>query len=191
MYLIVGLGNPDLKYRGTRHNAGFGALDALADRNRIQVTGRQHKALTGKGVIHGKSALLAKPQTYMNLSGESVRLLADYYKIDVARELIVVYDDINLEPGQLRIREKGSAGGHNGIKNIISCLGTDLFCRVRIGVGEKPEKMDLVDYVLGHFGAEERQVMEESFENAARAVEVMISEGPEAAMNLFNRKSGL
>ena len=105
MYIIAGLGNPDLKYRGTRHNAGFCALDALAERNRIQVTARQHRALTGKGMIHGQKVILAKPQTYMNLSGESVRELADYYKIDPGQELIVIYDDINLEPGQLRIRE--------------------------------------------------------------------------------------
>lgn len=189
MYLIAGLGNPDLKYRGTRHNAGFCALDALAERNRIQVTSRQHRALLGKGVIHGQKVILAKPQTYMNLSGESLRELAAYYKIDPEHELIVIYDDINLDPGQLRIREKGSAGGHNGMKNIIACLGTDAFVRVRIGVGKKPEQMDLADYVLGHFSGEERRLMEQSFEDAARAVEVMLYEGTSAAMNLFNRKN--
>ena len=189
MYIIAGLGNPDLKYRGTRHNAGFCALDALAERNRIQVASRQHRALTGKGMIHGQKVILAKPQTYMNLSGESVRELADYYKIDIEQELIVIYDDINLEPGQLRIREKGSAGGHNGIKNMIACLGSDVFARVRIGVGKKPEHMDLVDHVLGHFAGEEQKLMEQSFENAARAVEVMLYEGTAAAMNLFNRKN--
>ena len=189
MYIIAGLGNPDLKYRGTRHNPGFCALDALAERNRIQVTARQHRALTGKGMIHGQKVILAKPQTYMNLSGESVRELADYYKIDPGQELIVIYDDINLEPGQLRIREKGSAGGHNGMKNIIACLGTDAFARVRIGVGKKPEQMDLVDHVLGHFAGEERPLMEQSYENAARAVEMMLYEGTAAAMNLFNRKN--
>lgn len=189
MYIIVGLGNPGMQYQGTRHNAGFCVIDALAERNCIDVSVGKHKALVGKGVILGQKVILAKPQTYMNLSGESVRELVDYYKIDPEEELIVVYDDISLEPGQLRIREKGSAGGHNGIKNIIAQLSSNVFGRVKVGVGEKPPRMDLADYVLGHFSREEQPVMEESFENAARAVEVMLYEGAAAAMNLFNSRN--
>ncbi len=190
MIIIVGLGNPDLQYRDTRHNAGFRMIDILAEQNRIDVSARKHKALIGKGMIGAEKVILAKPQTYMNLSGESVRELVDYYKI-APEELIVAYDDISLPPGQLRIREKGSAGGHNGIKNIIACLGTDVFPRIKIGIGEKPPRMDLADYVLGHFSPEERPIMEESFQRAARAAEMMVSDGAEAAMNLFNRKTAL
>lgn len=189
MYIIAGLGNPGREYEDTRHNVGFRVLEKLAKKENISVLEKRHKAIIGKGVISGRKCILAKPQTYMNLSGESVRELADYYKIDIEQELIVIYDDINLEPGQLRIREKGSAGGHNGIKNMIACLGSDVFARVRIGVGKKPEQMDLVDHVLGHFAGEEQKLMEQSFENAARAVEVMLYEGTAAAMNLFNRKN--
>ena len=187
MIVIVGLGNPDLCYRETRHNAGFRMIDVLAERNRIDVSLRKHRALIGKGVICGEKVILAKPQTYMNLSGESVRELTDYYKIS-PEELIVAYDHISLAPGQLRIREKGSAGGHNGMKNIIACLGTDVFPRIKIGIGEKPPRMDLADYVLGRFTEEERPVMEESFLRAAQAAETILSDGTAAAMNLFNRK---
>ena len=124
MYIIVGLGNPESKYNGTRHNIGFSAITALADANNISLDMKKHKALCGKGVIAGQKVLLAEPLTYMNLSGESVRELVDYYKVDPTDELIIIYDDINLAPGKLRIREKGSAGGHNGIKNIIAHLGS-------------------------------------------------------------------
>ena len=140
MYIIAGLGNPDRQYEGTRHNAGFDVIDRIADKYNIAVDTKKHRALIGKGVIEGRKVILAKPQTYMNLSGESIRSMADYYKIDPEHELVVIYDDINLEPGQLRIREKGSAGGHNGIKNIIACLGTQVFPRIRVGVGEKPSR---------------------------------------------------
>ena len=188
MYIIAGLGNPDLKYRGTRHNAGFCALDALAERNRIQVTARQHRALTGKGMIHGQKVILAKPQTYMNLSGECVREVVDFYKIDPQEELLVIYDDISLEPGQLRIRKKGSAGGHNGITNILLHLGSEVFPRIKIGVGAKPEGYDLADYVLGHFSGEERDTMQKAYGQAAKAAAAILMEGPDKAMNLFNQK---
>ena len=143
MYIIVGLGNPERKYAGTRHNIGFSAITALCDAYNISLDLKKHKALCGKGYIEGQKVLLAEPQTYMNLSGESIHELVDYYKIDPESELIVIYDDINLAPGKLRIREKGSAGGHNGIKNIIAHLGTQNFNRIRIGVGEKPKGWDL------------------------------------------------
>ena len=174
-----------MQYAGTRHNVGFSVIDRLSDEYRISVDTRKHKALIGKGVIGGQKVILAKPMTYMNLSGESVRELIEYYKIS-QEELIIIYDDISLDVGKLRIRAKGSAGGHNGIKSIISCLGCDVFGRIRVGIGEKPPRMDLADYVLGRFPREERGLMEDAFKEAAKAVEVMIQEGAGTAMNRFN-----
>lgn len=188
MYIIVGLGNPDRQYQNTRHNIGFDVIDVIADKNNITVRERKHKALIGKGVVGGQKAVLVKPQTYMNLSGESVREVIDFYKAEEKSELIVISDDISLDVGQIRIRKKGSAGGHNGLKNIILHLGHDEFQRVKMGVGQKPEGYDLVDYVLGHFPKEEREIMDESAKRAADAIEVMIAEGADAAMNLFNKK---
>ena len=186
MFLIVGLGNPTKQYEKTRHNIGFDVMDALADKYNISISENKHKALCGKGVIEGMKVVLAKPQTYMNLSGESVAELVNYYKLDPESELIVVFDDISLEPGNIRIRKKGSAGGHNGIKNIIAHLGTQEFPRIKVGVGDKPPRMDLADYVLSRFSKEDREKMEQAFKDAAEAVEVMIAEGPDAAMNQFN-----
>ncbi len=188
MYIIVGLGNPDRQYQNTRHNIGFEVVDAIAGKNQITIGERKHKAVIGKGYVGGQKAVLVKPQTYMNLSGESVRQVIDFYKIEEKSELIVISDDVSLEPGQIRIRKKGSAGGHNGLKNIILHLGHDEFMRVKMGVGEKPEGYDLADYVLGHFSKEEREIMDESIMRAAEAVEVMITQGADAAMNLYNKK---
>ena len=168
MFIIAGLGNPDRQYEGTRHNVGFDVIDRLADKYNIAVDVKKHRALLGKGVIEGQKVILAKPQTYMNLSGESIRSLVDYYKIDGEHELLVIYDDINLGVGQLRIREKGSAGGHNGIKNIIAHLGTQVFPRIRVGVGEKPSRYDLADYVLGHFSRAEKELMDEGYDDPLR-----------------------
>ena len=162
MFLIVGLGNPTLQYEGTRHNVGFDVIDLLADKYNITVETRKGRAYIGKGMMEGKKVILAKPQTYMNLSGESLRMVVDYYKADAEQELIVVSDDISLPPGQLRVRKKGSAGGHNGLKNIIKMLGTENFQRIRMGVGEKPKNRDLVDWVLGHFNKEEKAAMKEA-----------------------------
>lgn len=187
MYLIVGLGNPTKEYERTRHNAGFGAVDMLADKLNVTVAERKHKGLCGKGMIGGEKVILLKPQTYMNLSGESVRSAADFYKID-PEHIIVMYDDIDLDVGKLRVRARGSAGGHNGIKNIIAHLGTQEFPRVRIGVGAKPDRMDLADYVLGRFSQVERQVMEDAFKEAAEAAIAIVEDGIDAAMNRFNRK---
>ena len=145
MYIIAGLGNPGNRYEHTRHNAGFEVIDILADRMGICVDEKKHKALCGRGALEGQKVILIKPQTFMNLSGESLRAAADFYKVE-PENIIIVYDDVSLEPGQLRIRGKGSAGGHNGIKNIISHLGTQEFPRVKVGVGEKPKEMDLADY---------------------------------------------
>ena len=187
MYLIAGLGNPTREYEKTRHNVGFEAIDILADKAGTTVTEKKHKALYGTGYIGGQKVILAKPQTYMNLSGESIREIADFYKIE-PENIIILCDDINLSEGQLRIRLKGSAGGHNGLKNIISHLGTQEFPRIRIGVGEKPRGMDLADYVLGRFPKEQQAVMEEAYRDAADAACMMIEEGADAAMNHYNRK---
>jgi len=188
MFIIAGLGNPTLQYEGTRHNAGFDVIDTLAGKYNISVDGRKNRALIGKGIIEGKKVILAKPQTYMNLSGESLGGLVDYYKVDEESEFLVVYDDISLDVGQLRIRKKGSAGGHNGMKNIISHLGTEVFLRIKVGVGEKPKKYDLADYVLSRFSKEERAIMEEGCQKAVEAVEMILRGEMEEAMNKFNRK---
>ncbi|MCI8662604.1 MAG: aminoacyl-tRNA hydrolase [Hungatella sp.] len=187
MYIIAGLGNPDGRYENTRHNVGFEVIDILADRIGICVDEKKHRALCGRGVLEGQKVILLKPQTYMNLSGESVRAAADFYKAE-PKNIIVVYDDISLEPGQLRIRGKGSAGGHNGIKNIIAHLGTQEFPRVKVGIGEKPKGMDLADYVLSHFSQGERESMREAYKEAAEAVAVMVGQGIDEAMNRFNGK---
>ena len=188
MFIIAGLGNPTLQYEGTRHNVGFDVIDMLADRYNISVDGRKGRALVGKGIIEGQKVLLVKPQTYMNLSGESLRELVNYYKIDEEHELLVIYDDISLDVGQLRIRKKGSAGGHNGIKNIIAHLGGQVFPRIKVGVGEKPLKYDLADYVLGHFSKAEQELMSEGYDNAVKAVELIVSDQMSEAMNEYNRK---
>ena len=188
MYIIAGLGNPTLQYEGTRHNVGFDVIDTLADKYNISVDARKSSAFIGKGMIEGQKVILVKPQTYMNLSGESIRGLVDYYKIDVEHELLVIYYDISLDVGQLRIRKKGSAGGHNGIKNIIANLGTQNFPRIKVGVGEKPKKYDLADYVLSHFSKAERELMEEGYQKAVKAVEMLLDGEMEAAMNEYNRK---
>lgn len=188
MFIIVGLGNPTNEYAGTRHNVGFDVIDAIADKYNISVTERKNRAFCGKGLVAGQKVILAKPQTFMNLSGESVRGLVDYYKIDEETQLLVIYDDISLDVGQLRIRKKGSAGGHNGIKNIIQHLGADVFLRIKVGVGEKPKGYDLADYVLGHFSKEEREIMADGYRNAVEAVEMILQDDVEGAMNAFNKK---
>lgn len=188
MFIIAGLGNPDKKYEKTRHNAGFEVIDRLAEKYNISVDTKKHRALIGKGVIQGEKVILAKPQTYMNLSGESIRSMLDYYKADANEELLVIYDDINLDNGQLRVREKGSAGGHNGIKNIIACTGTEKFLRIRVGVGEKPKGCDLAAYVLGHFSQAEKELMDDGYNKAVHAAELILSGEIQAAMNEYNRK---
>ena len=188
MYIIVGLGNPSAQYAGTRHNAGFDVIDRIAREYNISVETRKSRAYVGTGIIGGRKVLLAKPQTYMNLSGESVRSLVDFYKIDVETELLVIFDDVSLDVGQLRIRARGTAGGHNGIKSIIAHLGTTEFHRIKIGVGKKPPQYDLADYVLGHFSKEEGALMEEGYERAVHAIEQLAAGQVERAMNEYNRK---
>lgn len=187
MILIAGLGNPGKEYENTRHNAGFLVLDTLAQKLGADLSERKHRALCGKAVIGGQKVILLKPQTYMNSSGESIRAAADYYKVP-PEDILVVYDDISLAPGQLRVRAKGSAGGHNGIKSIIAHLGTQEFPRVKVGIGEKPPRMDLADYVLGHFSSGEKKIMEEAAKEAADAICEIVNVGIEQAMNDHNRR---
>ena len=191
MYLIVGLGNPGREYEATRHNRGFDVIDKLVEEHRIPQGGVTFNAMYGKGLIGGQQALLMKPLSYMNLSGGPIRDMLHYFKIDPETEMIVIYDDIDTEPGSLRIRKQGSAGGHNGIKDIIKQLGTQKFTRIRIGVGAKPQGWDLADYVLGRFDTQNRKLVDEAQERACKAVEMILSEGVDAAMNEFNRKSGV
>ena len=188
MYVIAGLGNPGKNYEKTRHNMGFQALDRIADKTGIPVKRLKHKALIGDGRISGERVLLVKPQTYMNNSGQSLGEILRYYDIE-PEHLIVIYDDIDLEPGQIRIRRKGSAGSHNGMKSIISCLGNGTFTRVRIGIGSKPEGWDLADYVLSRPAAEERVLIDEAVKRAADAIEMIVSGEPEKAMSLYNNKN--
>ena len=187
MYIIIGLGNPTSKYEATRHNIGFDAITRLADDFQIRLDMKKHKAICGTGYIGGEKVILVQPQTYMNLSGECVRELIDYYKL-TNEDIIVIYDDISLDVGQLRLRKKGSAGGHNGIKNIIQHLGTDEFFRIKIGVGEKPSEWDLADYVLARFDKTEEPTIREALEKTSKACEVILKESFEVAMNRFNKR---
>jgi PTH1 family peptidyl-tRNA hydrolase len=185
MKVIVGLGNPGKNYEGSRHNTGFNVVDRLAEEENIDFSKKKFKGLIGEGRIGNEKVILLKPQTYMNLSGESVRELCDFYHL-TAEDIIVVYDDISLPPGGLRIREKGSAGGHNGIKNIILHMNTDKFVRVKVGVGDKPKGWDLADYVLSCFAEDIQPIMNESVKKAAEAVKIIISDGVREAMNKCN-----
>lgn len=188
MYLIAGLGNPGTKYEGTRHNIGWQVIDELAEKYNIRVLENKFKGLTGKGMIGSGKVILLKPLTYMNLSGESIAEAVRFYKIDETTELIVIADDISLDVGQIRIRKKGSAGGHNGLKNIIAQLGHENFARIKMGVGEKPAGYDLADYVLGHFSKEEEKIMAESRKTAVKAIEAILAEDIDKAMNRYNSK---
>ena len=185
MKLIVGLGNPGAKYAGTRHNIGFAVINKLTDRYGIHADREKFKGLIGEGRICGEKVILLKPLTFMNLSGESVRAVCDFYKL-TNEDLIVIYDDISLPEGGIRIRQKGSAGGHNGIKNIIAHMGTDVFDRIKVGVGQKPEGWELVNHVLGCFSDVDVPIMEEALDRAADAVAEIIKFGAEKAMNKCN-----
>lgn len=188
MYIIAGLGNPTKKYEHTRHNIGFDVIDCLAAQYNISMNAKKFKGICGTGAVEGNKVLLLKPQTFMNLSGNSIREAVDFYKADPGRELIVIYDDIDLSPGSLRIRKKGSAGGHNGMKDIIAHLGTQEFLRIRVGAGAKREGQDLVNHVLGRFSGEERELVEDAIQSAAAAVGLMVRGETDAAMNQYNKK---
>lgn len=182
MFLIVGLGNPGREYENTRHNIGFAAIDIIAEKYNIDVNRTKFKGEYGEGFINGNKVILLKPYTFMNLSGESVREAIDFYKL--TEEVLIIYDDISLEVGRLRIREKGSAGGHNGIKSIINHIGTDVFTRIKIGVGAP--KGDLVNHVLGKFSKEEVNILKQTLDVVAKATEDIIANGAKDAMNKFN-----
>lgn len=188
MFVIVGLGNPDKKYEGTRHNIGFDAIDALSNKYNISVKEKKHKALVGTGAIEGVKVMLVKPMTYMNLSGESVGEIMNFYKLDPEEDLLIMFDDISLAPGNIRIRKKGSAGGHNGIKSIIAHTGTTNFKRIKIGVGEKPKDWDLADYVLGRFDAEDRKKVDAAIVDAMDAAKLIAYDDIDKAMNDYNAK---
>lgn len=188
MYIIAGLGNPGKQYENTRHNIGWQVIDKLADKHGIRVLENKFKGLIGKGMICGEKVILVKPLTYMNLSGECIGEIVNYFKIDETSELVVIADDISLDVGFIRMRKKGSAGGHNGLKSIIAHLGHEDFIRMKMGVGDKPAGYDLADYVLGHFTKEESKVLDESINNATLAIETIISEDIDKAMNLYNTK---
>ena len=186
-YVIAGLGNPGRKYAHTRHNAGFDAVDLLAEKYDIRITGRRKKSKIGRGVIEGMNVILVKPQTFMNLSGEALKEIVDAYHVK-PENVVVLSDDIHLNTGSIRVRNSGSAGGHNGLKNIILHLGTDGFKRVRIGVGPMPEDADQIAFVLSRLTKEERSKLDEALKDAGDAVVVMLKDGPEKAMNLYNGK---
>jgi PTH1 family peptidyl-tRNA hydrolase len=183
--LIVGLGNPGREHAGNRHNAGFQCINRLAEAHGMSFTRRQARARVVQGKIGGYRVLLAKPQTFMNLSGESVSQLARFYKIAPA-DVLVLYDDLDLPLGKIRLRPDGGAGGHKGMRSIIQYLGTEDFPRLRLGIGRPPGQMDPVDYVLSDFSTDERADMELAFERAVAAIECFLDEGIEATMNAFN-----
>lgn len=186
MYIIVGLGNPGRKYENTRHNLGFITIDRLASKHDIKVDKIKFKALVGDGRIAGQKVLLVKPQTYMNLSGESVREVANFYKVE-PDEIIVIYDDLDLPLGNLRIRKSGSAGTHNGMKSVVYQLKSDQFPRVRIGIGQNGDK-DIIDFVIGGFRKEEVPILKDTVDKAVMAIESMIGETVDIAMNKYNSK---
>ena len=186
MHLIVGLGNPGREYEKTRHNVGFVAIDYLASQLGIKMGKLKFKAICGEGFIGNEKCILMKPQTFMNLSGESVRDAAEFYKI-APEDIIVMYDDVNLETGKVRIRPSGSAGGHNGIKSIIQHLGSDNFPRIKLGVGEKPHPdFDLADYVLSGFTKDEIPQMKQAMEKACKALELLTNGKIDEAMSKFS-----
>ncbi len=188
MVVIAGLGNPGRQYEHTRHNMGFDTIDELITRHSVPQGSLKFSSLNGKALIEGQKCVLIKPLTYMNLSGGPVQEWCHFLKADPAKDLIVICDDVDLAPGQLRIRKKGSAGGHNGLKHIIERLGTQEFIRIRIGVGQKPPGWDLADYVLSRFSTADRKEVDEAILRAADAVERILRDGVDAAMNEFNRK---
>lgn len=187
-FCIVGLGNPGREYAETKHNVGFHVIDKLAEKYDIPVNKFKNKAFVGDGTIKGKRVLLVKPQTYMNLSGESVREIVNFYKIPQER-FVVIFDDTSLPCGSVRIREKGSHGGHNGIRNIIDQMGTDEFNRIKVGIGEKPSGWDLADYVLAKFNPDDLPLMEQGMDKAVQGVELMLSRGIKEAANRVNQKA--
>lgn len=185
MYLIVGLGNPEKEYANTRHNMGFDTINKLAEKNNIEVNKSKFDGLYGTGIIQGKKVILLKPQTYMNLSGESVRKIIDFYNID-SEEIIIIYDDIDTEKGNIRIRKKGGPGSHNGMKSVVENLQTTDFKRIRVGIGQPEYKNDMINYVIGKITEDEKKILQEGVNKAAEAIEEILKNGIDIAMNKFN-----
>lgn len=188
MYLIAGLGNPEQDYCNTRHNMGFDVINRISEKTNIQVDTKKFKALYGKGLIDDKQVVLLKPQTFMNLSGESIKECIDFYKIDL-NDIIVIYDDIDIEPGKIRIRKRGNSGSHNGIKSVTSMLNTENFARIRVGIGKPQYKYDLIKYVLEYIEDDEREKLEIGIENASEASIEFIKNGIDMSMNKFNNNT--
>ena len=185
MYLIVGLGNPESDYSKTRHNMGFDVINKLSDKFDIKVNKPKFKALYGTGLINGEKVVFVKPQTYMNLSGEALQEFVSFYKVE-NKNIIVIYDDIDTTPGKIRIRKSGGPGTHNGMKSVVNCLNTENFTRVRVGIGCPEFKGDLINYVIGHIPEEEYEVLQEGVSLAAQAVEEIVKNGVDIAMNKYN-----
>lgn len=185
MFLIVGLGNPEKDYADTRHNMGFNVINKISEKYQIEVNRSKFKGLFGMGNIHGKKVALLKPQTFMNLSGESVKEAIDFYKLDL-KDILVVYDDIDLEPGKIRIKRSGSAGTHNGMRSVIQFLNNENFARVRVGIGKPEYKTNLIEYVIGHINSEDKELLEVGVDLAAEAVDTILQEDIDSAMNKFN-----
>ena len=185
MYLIVGLGNPENEYANTRHNMGFDTINKLAEKNNIEVNKNKFKGLYGTGIIQNQKVILLKPQTYMNLSGESVKEVIDFYHIN-SEEVIIIYDDIDTEKGNIRIRKKGGPGSHNGMKSVVENIQTTNFGRIRVGIGQPEYKNDMINYVIGKIPEEERKILQEGVNKAAEAVEEILKGGIDIAMNKFN-----
>lgn len=187
MYLIVGLGNPENDYSKTRHNMGFNVINKISEEYGIKVNKSKFKGLEGSGIIENKKVILLKPQTFMNLSGESVIEAMNFYKIS-ENELIIIYDDIDIEPGNIRIRKSGSAGTHNGMKSVIEHIKTEKFCRVRVGIGKPKENIDMISHVIGYVPEEEIRILDNGVELAKDAVIEIIKNNVDSAMNKFNKK---
>lgn len=185
MYLIIGLGNPESDYSNTRHNMGFCAINLLANKYNIDVTTKKFKSLVGKGNIEGEKVILLKPQTFMNLSGEALKECIDFYKIKLDK-IIVIYDDMDIEPAKIKIRKKGSAGSHNGMKSITQNINSQEFARIRIGIGKPENKQDMINYVIGYVPKTQLDILQKGIELAAEAVPEIIKNGIDIAMNTYN-----
>ena len=185
MYLIVGLGNPEEEYSNTRHNMGFDVINKLAEENNININKNKFQGLYGKGKINEEEVILLKPQTYMNLSGECLQQVLKFYKISI-NDLIVIYDDIDIMPGKIKIRKKGGPGNHNGMKSVIKSINTENFVRIRVGIGTPKNNQDLISYVIGKIPKEDIEELEKGKEEAKEAVDEIIINGIDKAMNKFN-----